>query len=144
MDDYTLADMRRDFPDEKACLDWLLRVRYPQGITCRQCGVVNAKHHYVASRRSYSCQQCGHHLHPTAGTIFHKSSTPLTQWFYAVYLIAQNPAGVTAKQLERELGVTYKTAWRMFRLIHQRLDEVSDLFSSQPQADPPHPTVQHQ
>ncbi len=130
MKTYTLKDMQTDFPDDKACLDWLLQSRYPNGITCKQCGTINAKHHYIASRGSYSCQECGHHVHPTAGTIFHKSSTPLTLWFYAIYLMAQTRTGISAKQLERELGVTYKTAWRIFKLIRSRLDEGGDAFGS--------------
>lgn len=130
MEKYTLRDMQRDFPDDKACLDWLLNYRYPNGITCTNCGVKNAKHHFIASRKSYSCQECGHHVHPTANTIFHKSSTPLTLWFYAIYLMASTRTGISAKQLERELGVTYKTAWRMFKLIRSRLDEDGDAFGS--------------
>lgn len=130
MEKYTLKDMQAEFPDDKACLDWLLNSRYPNGITCKNCGVINAKHHYIASRKSYSCQECGHHVHPTAGTIFHKSSTPLTLWFYAIYLMAQTRTGISAKQLERELGVTYKTAWRMFKLIRSRLNEGGDAFGS--------------
>lgn len=130
MNKYTLKDMQKEFPDDKACLDWLLNYRYPNGINCKSCGVINAKHHYIASRKSYSCQECGHHVHPTADTIFHKSSTPLTLWFYAIYLMAQTRTGISAKQLERELGVTYKTAWRMFKLIRSRLDEGGDAFGN--------------
>jgi transposase len=130
MQRYTLKDMQREFPDDETCLDWLFNYRWPQGITCKNCGVINAKHHYIASRKSYSCQECGHHVHPTAGTIFHKSSTPLTLWFYAIYLMAQTRTGISAKQLERELGVTYKTAWRMFTLIRSRLEDGGDAFGS--------------
>lgn len=130
MERYTLKDMQNDFPDDKACLDWLLNYRYPNGITCKNCGVVNAKHHYTASRKSYTCQWCGWHVSVTANTIFHKSSTPLTLWFYAIYLMAQTRTGISAKQLERELGVTYKTAWRMFKMIRGRLDEDGDAFGS--------------
>ena len=72
-------------------------------------------------RQSWSCTHCGHHLHPTAGTIFHKSSTALHLWFYAIYLITSTRCGISAKQLERELGVGYKTAWRMFNLIRNSL-----------------------
>jgi transposase len=75
----------------------------------------------MKTRRSFSCETCGHHVHPTAGTIFEKSTTPLTLWFYAVYLMAQTRAGISAKQLERELGVTYKTAWRMFHQIRKMM-----------------------
>src|SRR5579859_7922659 len=64
---------------------------------------------------------CGHHIHPTAGTIFHKSSTSLHLWYYALFLITSTRCGISAKQLERELGVTYKTAWRMFNVIRNSL-----------------------
>src|SRR6202035_585453 len=67
------------------------------------------------------CTSCGHHLHPTAATIYHKSSTSLHLWFYAMYLMSSTRCGISAKQLERELGVTYKTAWRMFTLIRNEL-----------------------
>lgn len=119
---YTLNDLQKDFPDDKACLDWLMSHRYPEGITCKLCGKITT-HHFIDSRKSYSCQECGHHVHPTANTIFEKSATPLTKWFYAIYLMASTRTGIAAKQLERELGVTYKTAWRMFTLIRSRLDD---------------------
>src|SRR5574341_497531 len=134
MQPYTINDFRKDFPDDKVCLDWLVAYRYPNGITCKYCGKVT-KHHFIEARRSYSCQECGHHVHPTAGTIFHKSSTPLTLWFYAIYLMAQTRTGISAKQLERELGVTYKTAWRMFTLIRGRLDNSGDAFSGDVEVD---------
>lgn len=127
---YTLSDMQRKYPDDKACLEWLFRHQYPNGITCEKCGVVNAKYHYVASRKTFSCQWCGFQISPAAGTIFDHSSTPLTKWFYAMYLMGQTRTGISAKQLERELGVTYKTAWRMFKMIRSRLDESSDAFGS--------------
>jgi len=75
------------------------------------------------SRPSYSCDQCGHHVHPTAGTIFHKSSTSLKTWFHAIYLMASTRCGISAKQVERETGVTYKTAYRMFNKIRTLLNE---------------------
>lgn len=129
MKKYTLRDMQTEFPDDKSCLDWLLNCRYPQGITCKNCQRVT-KHHFITSRKSYECQFCGNHIHPTAGTIFHKSSTPLTLWFYAIYLMSSTRTGISAKQLERELGVTYKTAWRMFTLIRSRQNEGRDAFGS--------------
>jgi len=131
---YTISDLRRDFPDDAACLDYLRNRRYPNGIHCPKCDRVTT-HHRVASRRSYSCQECGHHVHPTAGTIFHKSSTPLILWWQAIYLMAQTRMGIAAKQLERELGVTYKTAHRMFKLIRQQLDEGIDPFSGPVEVD---------
>jgi transposase len=119
---YTIRDFDRDFPDDAACLDWLRGYLYPEGIFCRTCDRVT-KHHRVASRPSYSCDYCGHHVHPTAGTIFHKSSTPLRLWFYSIYLMAQTRGGISAKQIQRETGVTYKTAWRMFKQIRSLLNE---------------------
>ncbi|MBK8468113.1 MAG: IS1595 family transposase [Chloracidobacterium sp.] len=119
---YTVKDFRNQFPTDDACLEYLKDLLYPEGITCKKCEKIT-KHHKVASRRSYSCQICGHHVHPTAGTIYHKSTTPLTDWFYAVFLMASTRCGISAKQLERELGVTYKTAWRMFKQIRSMLDE---------------------
>jgi len=117
---YTVKDLRADFPDEDACLAWLVEYLYPDGITCKNCQKVT-KHYRVKSRKSYSCDICGHHVHPTAGTIFHKSRTPLTDWFYAIWLMSSNKAGTSAKQIERELGVTYKTAWRMMHQIRKMM-----------------------
>jgi transposase len=122
MQRYTIEDFHRDYPDENACLERLRRRHYPDGSTCEKCGRTT-KYHRDAGRKSYSCQWCGHHVHPTAGTIFRKSSTPLRLWFYAVFLMAQTRCGISAKQLERELGVTYKTAWRMFHEIRKMLAE---------------------
>jgi transposase len=122
---YTLKDFQKQFPDDATCLEWLKNRLYPDGIFCDTCQAVT-KHHRVKSRPSYSCDHCGHHVHPTADTIFHKSPTPLTTWFYAVYLMASTRCGISAKQIQRETGVTYKTAWRMFKQIRSMLtDEAS-------------------
>lgn len=122
---YTKKDFDSQFPTDAACLEWLCRYLYPDGIFCETCGTVT-KHHRVKSRPSYSCDHCGHHVHPTAGTIFHKSTTPLTTWFYAIYLMASTRCGISAKQIERETGVTYKTAWRMFKQIRSMLQPGDD------------------
>src|SRR5216684_396024 len=119
---YTKADFDRDFPTSDACLEWLKDYLYPNGIFCEPCKRIT-KHHKVASRKSYSCQFCGHHVHPTADTIYHKSSTSLRTWFHAIFLMASTRCGISAKQIEREIGVTYKTAWRMFNRIRSMLDE---------------------
>ena len=110
---YTIKDFEAQFPDDATCLEWLRQFLYPDGVHCDKCNRVT-KHHRVASRPSYSCDHCGHHVHPTAGTIFHKSTTPLRLWFYAIYLMSSSRCGISAKHLERELGVTYKTAcWKL-------------------------------
>jgi transposase len=113
----------KDYPDDATCLDFLWRQRYaPDGhtATCPKCQKPR-RFHRVKSRPSYSCDTCGHHLHPTKGTIFEKSSTSLHLWFYALYVMSSTRCGVSAKHLERELGVTYKTAWRMFNKIRSQL-----------------------
>lgn len=122
MERYTIAKFNDQFPDEGACLDLVLGMVYPEGVTCRQCGIIT-KHHKLASRKAYSCDQCGTHVYPLAGTIFEKSSTSLKSWFYAIYLMASTRCGISAKHLERELGVTYKTAWRMFKQVRSLFDE---------------------
>ena len=116
---YPLMAFAREFPDDQRCLDWLWRERHSQDgrhAYCPKCER-HRRFHRIARRASYSCDSCGHHLHPTAGTIFHKSSTSLQLWFYAIYLMTSTRCGISAKQLERELGVSYKTAWRMVNLI---------------------------
>jgi transposase len=121
---YTVIDFTKDFPDDAHCLEYLWRRHYgldDEGHAhCPKCEEIR-RFHRVASRPSYSCDSCGHHIHPTAGTIMHKSSTSLHLWFHAIFLMAQTRCGISAKQLERELGVTYKTAWRMFTLIRNEL-----------------------
>jgi transposase len=122
MKPYTLKQFQAQFPDDAICLEWLKNYLYPDGIYCVKCEATT-KHHRVVSRPSYSCDRCGHHVHPTADTIFHKSPTPLTTWFYATYLMAQTRCGISAKQIQRETGVTYKTAWRMFKQIRSMLED---------------------
>jgi transposase-like protein len=124
--EYSFMEFMREFPDDAACLDWLWRNRYStDGIhtDCPKCEQVREFARYETSqqRQSWTCTGCGYHVHPTAGTIFHKSSTSLHLWFYAMYLMTSTRCGISAKQLERELGVTYKTAYRMGKLIRERL-----------------------
>jgi transposase len=122
----SLMEFLREYPDDETCLQWLWRTRHsPDGehAYCPECEQERVFKRYVTKQRrqSWTCTACGHHLHPTAGTIFRKSSTSLHLWFYAMYLMTSTRCGISAKQLERELGVTYKTAWRMAKLIRQKL-----------------------
>ena len=123
---YSLMEFMAEFPDDAACLEWLWRNRYSvngEDAQCLKCEQLTtfARYGTAQQRQSWTCTSCGHHLHPTAGTIFHKSSTSLQLWFYAMYLMTSTRCGISAKQLERELGVTYKTAWRMAYLIRNKL-----------------------
>ncbi len=123
---YSLMEFMKEFPDDDACLEFLWRNRYSDdGIhaTCPKCKTEREFKRYEHSqqRQAWTCQACGKHLAPTAGTIFHKSSTSLHLWFYAMYLMASTRCGISAKQLERELGVTYKTAYRIAQKIRHEL-----------------------
>lgn len=124
---FTFKDFHKRFPDDDACLDWLMSFRHPAGVVCKNCQRIT-KHHRDRTRKSYSCDACGNHVHPTAGTIFHKSSTSLQSWFHAIFLLSSTRCGISAKQLERETGVTYKTAWRMFKQIRTLLEEGGSLY----------------
>jgi len=116
----------REFPDDATCLEWLWRERFSEDGThadCPKCKQSRTFKRYATSQRrqSWTCTACGHHVHPTAGTIFHKSSTSLHLWFYAFYLMTSTRCVISAKHLERELGVNYKTAWRMLNKIRNEL-----------------------
>lgn len=124
---YSVMEFMREFPDDDACMDYLWRSRFaPDGehAFCPRCQTARRFRRYenkTRARHVYTCTSCTQQLSPTAGTIFHKSSTSLHLWFYAMWIMTSTRCGVSAKQLERELGVTYKTAWRMFHLIRERL-----------------------
>lgn len=119
---YTIRDLQEDFPDEEACLEWLINYRFPDGVTCRKCEKVT-KHYKDTGRRSYSCGDCGTHFHPTAGTVMYASKVPLVLWFYAVHRLTTTRSGYPATQLQREIGVSYQCAWRMLHKIRQMMGE---------------------
>lgn len=118
----TYSRFRELFPDNDACLEYLKGKFLPDGTECPKCGKAS-KFHRIKGRSAYSCQYCGHHAYPTAGTIFHKSTVSLQLWFHAIYLMSSTRCGISAKQLEREIGVTYKTAHRMFKQIRTLLSD---------------------
>src|SRR5271169_3051010 len=110
---YTIKQFKAQFPDDTACLEAVMEIQFGgTKLLCAGCGV-EAQFHQMTMRRAFACQECGHHIYPCADTIFHKSRTKLTDWFLAMYLMTSTRHGVAAKELERQLGVTYKTAWRM-------------------------------
>jgi transposase len=123
------------FPDNDACLDYLKQRYYPNGSECPKCGKAT-KFHRIRGRAAYSCQYCGRQVYPTANTIFHKSTTSLQLWFWAIFLMSSTRCGISAKQLEREIGVTYKTAHRMFKQIRTLLsDEGGEPLSGEVEVD---------
>jgi transposase len=112
----TVGEFFARFPDEDACLSHIMEVRYGLRHVCAACGV-EGTFHKLANRRAFSCAHCGHHVYPTASTVFRDTRTPLQVWFYAIYLFVTTRHGVSGKELQRALGVTYKTAWRMGQQI---------------------------
>jgi len=119
----TIRAFFKQFPDDEACLNHLFEIRFGQGFECPSCGRAS-KWFRIKAERAYSCQFCGHHLHPTVGTPFEQTRTPLQLWFYAIFLFTTTRNGVAAKELQRQLGVTYKTAWRMAGLIREHMADV--------------------
>lgn len=131
---YTVKDFEREFGDDDTILEWLKNYRWPDGIHCPVCDKVT-KHHRIKSRPCYKCDNCGHEAYPTAGTIFHKSPTPLKTWFKAMFLMATTRSGHSAMELQRHTGVTYKTAWRMFRNIRTLFAEDTMPFTGEVEVD---------
>jgi transposase-like protein len=113
----TVREFFARFPDDDACLEHIMEVRFGKRHTCRVCGNYSTFHRLTNRRRAFACAHCGDNLYPTANTIFMDTRTPLQVWFYAIYLFVTTRHGVSGKELERTLGVTYKTAWRMGQQI---------------------------
>lgn len=118
-----IREFFKRFPDDDACLKHLFDVRFGQGYECPKCERP-AKWYPIKAERAFSCQWCGHHIHPTVGTLFEKSRTSLQLWFYAIFLFTTTRHGVSAKELQRQLGVTYKCAYRMGQQIRKHMAEI--------------------
>lgn len=118
-----IQDFNKRFPDEDACLNHLMRSRYGERLTCFKCQK-EATYYRVTGRRCFECEHCGYQVYPTAGTPFEKTRTSLRDWFYVMFLFCASRNGVAAKEVERQLGVTYKTAWRMCNLIRKYMGYV--------------------
>lgn len=111
-----IREFQARFLDEDSCLNHLMRSRFGERFTCFKCQK-QATYYRVKGRRSFECEHCGYQVYPTAGTPFEKTRTSLRDWFYVMFLFCSTRNGVAAKEVQRQLGVTYKTAWRMCRLI---------------------------
>ena len=120
---YTIDTLHQDFPDDDACLGYMFQQQYGNLPACPKCGVAKPRYYRARGRKCYACNDCGYQLSPLANTIFHKSETPLKKWFYAIYLFGVGKNGVSAKEIERHLGVTYKTAWRMAKQIRLMMQQ---------------------
>ena len=112
---YTINHLKAEFPSNEACLDHIFKTKHPY-----------AKGYTAMTKRKAYANSTGHQIHPLAGTIFEKSSTPLTTWFHVLFLFASSKNGVSAKEIQRQTGVTYKTAWRMGHQIRKLMEQGTD------------------
>ena len=131
---YTIKDFKKDYPDDDACLNEIFQQRYGSEGKCQQCNK-QTRFYRVRGRKCFACQFCGYQLHPLTGTIFHKSPTPLWLWFYSMFLFSASKNGVSAKELQRQLGVTYKTAWRIAKKIRELMKEGGNMLTGIVEAD---------
>lgn len=130
---YTLKDFKTEYPDDDACLKAVLDNRF--GTTCPKCGVIDTKFYKITGRKAFSCLVCRQHTYPLAETIFRKSETSLWNWFYAIFQFSVSKNGVSAKELERTLGVTYKTAWRMCKQIRKLMEQDGEKLGGEVEID---------
>lgn len=131
---YTYKQFKKLYPDDDACLEMIFQNRYGNVKFCPSCAA-ETKFYRVKKRQCYTCQWCGYQLHPLSGTIFRKTTTPLTDWFHAIYLISVAKNGVSAKELERHLGVTYKTAWRIAKQIRLLMAQETEQLTGEVEVD---------
>jgi transposase len=130
MKSYSIKQFRLDYPDEQACLDKVFQLTYKDLNICPKCSETT-KFRRIPTRRCYQCTKCYHQIYPCASTIFDKSRTPLMYWFYAMFLFTASKNGISACELQRQIGVTYKTAWRILKHIRILLSNDSqDLFTN--------------
>jgi transposase-like protein/predicted RNA-binding Zn-ribbon protein involved in translation (DUF1610 family) len=122
--EFSVREFFARFPNDDACLAHIMQVRFGgTRFDCPSCGTVDATHHKLAKRRTFVASCCGHHVNPTANTILHDTRTPLVSWFYAMYLFCTTRHGVSGKELQRQLGVTYKTAYRIGQQIRDLMSK---------------------
>jgi transposase-like protein len=121
MHDMNLPELIERFGSEDKCRAYLEELRWPDGVRCPRCQ--HDKVSRLSDRNQYECAKCRYQFSVTAGTIMHDSHLPLWKWFLAIYLIAESKKGISAKQLQRMLKVSYKTAWY---LCHRIRDAMGD------------------
>lgn len=130
---YTIQQFNQQFPDNAACLEYLFQSRF-SGFACPKCSRVG-QYHRQGGTSHFVCTCGGHQLSPKKDTIFEKSDTDLYKWFFAMFLMSTAKNGVAAKELERQVGVTYKTAWRMAKQIRSLMEQMPTIFDGTVEAD---------
>lgn len=127
MQELTFSQFVKRFHNDTACLEEIRKIRYPEGIFCTNCNRIT-KHYRIINRPAYGCILCRKHTYPLVTTVFEKSSTPLRLWFYAIFLMTHTRGTISSIQLQKELGVTYKTAWRIKKRVSEQLFDIDDLY----------------
>jgi transposase len=135
MKELTVKQFNEQYSDDDQCLETVFMRRYGNAGICPKCGVVDATFYRLKSRKCYSCKDCHQHIYPLANTIFHKSETSLSSWFYVIYQVATSKNGVAAQELSRQLGVTYKTAFRMAHRVRALMVQGDELLTGIVEAD---------
>lgn len=130
----SLRQFRYNYGTHEKCLEAIKQLKYPDEMECSKCKRLSV-FYPVTGRTAYACKFCGYQIYPLTGTIFEKSTTPLDLWFFAMYLMVQTRSGTSAKQLERMLGVSYKTAHRMFKQIRKLMQEEPALLDGNVEVD---------
>ena len=116
----TLLELCDRFADEDACWTYLEQVRWLRGFVCPRCQAHGGS--FVSSRQLWQCRMCRHQVSVTAGTIFHGTRVPLRKWFLALFFLARHKQGISALQLQRDLGLgSYQTAWTMLHTLRAAL-----------------------
>ncbi len=115
----SLLEFQRRFSTEEACQAALEQARWPEGFVCPRCG--HRKASRIATRRLLQCSACHHQASVTAGTIFHKTRTPLVKWFWAIWMVAQDKGGTSAMRLSKQLELSYRTAWTMLHKLRKAM-----------------------
>jgi transposase-like protein len=124
-----LIDVTRQFSTEDSCLDYLESMRWPHGLACVHCGEMGRVSKITRTagknkrQRIYQCLACKKQFSATSGTIFNDTHLPLTKWFMAIAMICEAKKGMSAKQLERHLGVNYRTAWHLCHRIREAMQD---------------------
>lgn len=109
-------ELLKKFPNEKAVVNYYVKVRYGNQVSCNHCGSIKV-YQREKNIKVFDCNDCHNTFSPFKGTIFEKSSTDLRKWMYAIHLFLNGKKGISGLQLKREIGVTYKCAWRMLQQI---------------------------
>lgn len=117
----TFFDFMTKFPTEKAVIKYFLKIRYNDVLICPHCGSKVRVQYRNDNLKLCNCHNCNNTFSPFKNTIFEKSSTDLRKWFYAIHLFLNSKKGISGLQLQREIGVTYKTAWRMLKQIRSAM-----------------------